>query len=406
MLVTISDLDMTRSQARRNSKRSESSTRVEQAGVSEVDASCGTCSREVVSPDGIGCDKCETWVHNTIMCCGLPQNVIDVIMEHSGEGVQYVCMKCRVVRVSNPKVSPSKHAEKFMSETINQLSKQIQGMCALLTDLRAEVNSLKTSSQTATALHTETPNVDTPDTQTNHPDNHRHSGENPATHHDRNTNASTPAYTPDSNRSELRRELRELLERDKRRDSVVIRGLSVTSPGALVAKFGDMTQKVLGVRVVLTDVVRIPNYPDLWRAKIKCDDDRKCVLDGAKNLRDTEYKDVYIRRDLTYAQRGELRQRRMEREAAATADRPSGSAPSQGVNRARNAHVCTPSTEVMTDTSTEVMAETVPKCFDPTGNTNVETAPKYVVPPGPEPSYDSGSAAAPTPAAAQSRQSN
>ena len=251
-----------------------------------------------------------------------------------------------------------------MSETISQLSKQIQGMCTLLSDLRAEVNSLKaTSHHTATPDHGQTCDRQTSDQTETRPPSYAQVLTN-AIHRDGNT----VSHVPVSDRSsDVRRELRELLERDKRRESVIIRGLSASSPAALVTKFGEMTEKVMGFRVELTAVVPIPNHPDLWRAKIMCNDDRKRVLDGAKKLCGTEYKDVYIRRDLTYAQRGELRQRRLE--AGATSGMSARSAPRQDRNGADS-----------------VPTNRVPQ----TVNENEETIPKSVA--SPEPTRHSGGA--------------
>ena len=71
----------------------------------------------------------------------------------------------------------------------------------------------------------------------------------------------------------------------------------------------------MGMRVELTDVRAIPSHPDLYRAKILNISDRKQLLDRAKNLRGTRYDKVFIRRDLTYAQRAELRERRLNRQS-------------------------------------------------------------------------------------------
>ena len=58
-----------------------------------------------------------------------------------------------------------------------------------------------------------------------------------------------------------------------------------------------------------------PSHTDIHGAKIMNTNDRKLVLDKAKNLRGTRYDIVVIRRDLTYAQRAELRERRLNRQS-------------------------------------------------------------------------------------------
>ena len=102
-------------------------------------------------------------------------------------------------------------------------------------------------------------------------------------------------------------------ERAKRQQSIIIKGMHAQSPSDLARKFGELSLSFTGTRVVLSDVVSIPNHTDLFRAKIMDEDDRKLVLEKAKTLKDTEHNDVFIRRDLTYAQRKDLRERRAQR---------------------------------------------------------------------------------------------
>ena len=89
----------------------------------------------------------------------------------------------------------------------------------------------------------------------------------------------------------------------------------------------DLSESLLGERIILSDVVAIPNHADLFRAKVPDDEQRKRLLDKAKELKHSErYKTVFIRRDLTYAQRQELMARRQIR-ASAAASQGDGAAP-------------------------------------------------------------------------------
>ena len=116
-------------------------------GVTAAPDLCGTCNL-LVGDNSIGCDKCEVWLHATEMCSGLPQKVIDVILEYSGEGINYMCMKCRVIRASTAGQgsggSPSARADKFMADTLQQLFQQLRGMTTVLSSLSAEVRTLST----------------------------------------------------------------------------------------------------------------------------------------------------------------------------------------------------------------------------------------------------------------------
>ena len=114
--------------------------------------------------------------------------------------------------------------------------------------------------------------------------------------------------------------MREMQERSKRRQSIIIKGLHAQSPRDLAHKFGELSLSYTGTRVEISDIIPIPNHTDLFRAKILDDDNRKLVLERAKTLKDTEYNSVFIRRDLTYAQRKELRERRAQRVGEQTDD--------------------------------------------------------------------------------------
>lgn len=115
----------------------------------------------------------------------------------------------------------------------------------------------------------------------------------------------------------IRKEISEMNEREKRRISIIVKGLSASSPRDLTQKFSQLTQEVMGTPTILTDVTPIPGHTNIFRAKIPNEDVRKQVLDKSKTLRDTVYSGVYISRDLTYAQRAEMFARRQARRAEA-----------------------------------------------------------------------------------------
>ena len=98
--------------------------------------------------------------------------------------------------------------------------------------------------------------------------------------------------------------------REKRKESIVIHGLKSTSIRGVNTEFGELTRKMTGTQVELTDIVPITGHTGLYRGKILNEDDRKLVLDKAKTLKGTDYDRVYIRKDLTYNQRCALKARR------------------------------------------------------------------------------------------------
>ena len=97
---------------------------------------CGTCNVDLGS-DPIGCDKCETWVCSTEMCSGLPQNVIETIIQYDGSGIQFVCLKCRVSLTTAGGSTRTSNYQPQLAEIITQLAQQIKGICCELRDLKA-----------------------------------------------------------------------------------------------------------------------------------------------------------------------------------------------------------------------------------------------------------------------------
>ena len=246
---------------------------------------CASCSKDV-GEDPIGCDQCERWVHSTEMCSGLPQKVIDAIAEYDGRGINFVCTKCRLRRES----SSSNNAQPLMAELLTQIFQQMKGLC----------NTVQSLMDQAKDLSSKPPPPPPPPPQAPSP-------------------APDPSPTPKPTHEEymvsIRKEVQELNEREKRRSSIIIKGLSASSPRELTQKFSQMAQEVMSLTPTLTDVSRIPNHPNIYRAKILDEGVRKQVLERSKSLRGSGYNGVYISRDLTYAQRGELYARRQARRA-------------------------------------------------------------------------------------------
>lgn len=248
---------------------------------------CVSCSK-VADDDVIGCDSCERWVCSTVMCSGLPQQLLNAINEYSGDGIQFICMQCRISRQS----SPTKSSQTQMMELISQLFQQVQGICTTLQGLTDKVTLL-------TSKPISQPNPEPAPEITQHPKCL--------------TSPSQPPTKPDEYRAIIRDEVKEIREREKRRHSVIVKGLKVKSGAELIDKFGHMTAEVMGTAVSLSEVAAIPNHPDIFRAKIMNDDHRKLVLEKAKYLKDSSFHSVYVSRDLTFAQRAELFQRRLSR---------------------------------------------------------------------------------------------
>lgn len=244
---------------------------------------CVSCSGDV-GDTAVGCDRCEGWVHNTEMCSGLPQHMLDAIAKYDGAGISFICINCRLVRGNSPSSGSMPP-----NDLIAQMFQQIKGICGIVRDLVEQVKGL---TSTATSQKVTTP-----------PD---------AVCQPSPGQSQQPAA---DYRTIVHEELKEMRERDKRKESVIVKGLAASSASELVAKFEQLTGQFMGTSVVLSDVSPISGHPSLYRAKIRNADLRKMVLEKAKTLKNTEFNSVFISRDLTYAQRTELFARRRARQS-------------------------------------------------------------------------------------------
>ena len=75
-------------------------------------------------------------------------------------------------------------------------------------------------------------------------------------------------------------------------------------------RFAEITQFLIGKRVELSEACKIRNDADLIRGNVHDQHLRRLILDHARELKDSRYSHVYIRRDLTFQQREELKSRR------------------------------------------------------------------------------------------------
>lgn len=262
---------------------------------------CGMCQKDV-GDNCIGCDKCDDWLHATEMCSGLPANVLQTLIEYDGAGIEFICLNCRVSKVRGSPNTESHLDAQHSRELLNQMFRSVKGMCMAVTDLTARMDAVVNQLGTLTMK----PRL----------------SEQPASCPDPPVTLAN-ASPSDSSRNVIREEIREIREREKRKHSIIIRGLGASSPRDAALKFAETAVSVFALVVELTDVVAIPGHPDLYRAKILDDSLRKKVLEKAKSLKDSQHRDVFIRRDLTYKQRLELRQRRAQTDQTGETHRPS-----------------------------------------------------------------------------------
>ena len=90
--------------------------------------------------------------------------------------------------------------------------------------------------------------------------------------------------------------LRKIHEQEKRRQSIIVKGLKASSASDFKIKFGQLCDDVMGVKVDLSDVKSIPGHPNIFRAKVVHDTQHKLILDNAKRLKGSvnEFNLVYL----------------------------------------------------------------------------------------------------------------
>lgn len=244
---------------------------------STTNTKCATCDRGV-EDDGIGCDRCGSWFHPNSLCTGLPEQVVKTISDFGGSGVAFVCTDCRSGdtdsrgNICSTAFQQLNQTVKMLSKLVASLSEKVEGMTIAAANFGSQPNQNNSDSQTL------------------------------------------PVAQSDSLRVIIREEVREMAEREKRKSSLILKGIKVSSNDAAIHTFKDVSKKIIGVEVVPDSVKAVPNTQDMFRFTVLDDDTRSKLLTSAKKMRNfPEYNNVYLNRDLTYMQRKDLRERRLAR---------------------------------------------------------------------------------------------
>ena len=111
-------------------------------------------------------------------------------------------------------------------------------------------------------------------------------------------------------REELISQIREMREREKRKDSIIFRGLGNIPVDGLAPKFRQICSKLDLDPITLVDVKKISSA-NLFRARIEDAERRRELLLRCHRLRSSEeFSRVFINKDLTFQQREQLRAKR------------------------------------------------------------------------------------------------
>ena len=240
--------------------------RLQEAGQTK----CKFCSSVVVGCK-IECQVCSGNFHADVLCLGVDVNVVDVLKQNDNGAISYNCTECRLDVAQRETAGPYGAVLKQLICTVGEVVK-------ILKDGSSNVHHPLASNS---GSHTGRPN------QAAGP----------------NTSASLRSV---EHRNEILGQVRELREREKRADSIVIRGLGNIALEEVNIKFESICQELQIPLISLTGLTKM-GAGDLYRARIACKDQRQNLLLKVSALKNSQtFSRVYINRDLTKQQREEV----------------------------------------------------------------------------------------------------
>ena len=229
---------------------------------------CGMCS-ELVYQSGIGCDRCSRWFHPAPTCVSLEPDDITIVQRYGGQRIHFVCTFC------------------LIGETTTGGS-----ATAALSHLHQSVRSLSTA---VNKLLSRNPN---PQQQASLSD------------------------SPTQLRTIIRAESYEIAEREKRKLSLIIRGITGPNNQMLpddeyLAFFRSLATHLIGdTNLSITKLDRLSST--MSRVTFNNALTRSALLNAAPLLRTTSCNNIFIQKDLTAIQRKEQFDRRTERRQRAS----------------------------------------------------------------------------------------
>ena len=221
---------------------------------------CALCSCPI-SGRIVVCEGCGSPFHAETRCLGVDDAVIAALLD--GQGcIAYKCCKCR------GRATRTEGAQGIDFGMLNQLLSIVGELAHTVAELKKPQN----------------PQINLPN--------------------------SNPPVRP--NQTSILGDVRELYEREKRKASIVIRGIVTDNAEEILDSF-DRICEFLGLDVVqLTDVVRVGS--SVWRGNIADPVQRFRILSEAKRLKQSrDFSRVYVQKNLTFRQRAELMAKRAQR---------------------------------------------------------------------------------------------
>ena len=225
---------------------------------------CALCN-SLVTGRGVSCGGCGKVFHADRVCLGVDDAVISVLTRENNSAVSYNCCICR---------NSEGNSGMGGGGMLNQMLSIIGGL----------VSEVRKLADTVADLQKICPR----------------DGSGISSGH---TNSSDPPAQIGANT--VMSEVREVYEREKRKYNIILRGAGDRSADQIQALLNDVCQYLSIDSITLCDITRVA--PAIFRAKISEDVKRYSLLSEVRRLRFSPiYRNLYIQRDLTYRQRGEV----------------------------------------------------------------------------------------------------
>lgn len=233
--------------------------------------SCSLCQM-VVSGRVVECGGCHSVFHPAVSCLGVGQSVVNVLIGTESSAIRYFCCVCRG---RDNSALPVEQATGGQTATL-QILTMIGSLVADVKKLSERVEQAVVGQRAATVVQSSESSENVP-------------------------NGDIPSLS----RKDVLSEVREMYERDKRKSSVVLRGLGNVTVQQASSTYAAVCRH-LGLEVSpLTELTKI--NANLFRGKINDVNRRQELLATVPLLRRSdEFRSVYIQKDLTYRQRGEV----------------------------------------------------------------------------------------------------
>ena len=204
---------------------------------------CLACNQPIVGNSlKLSCDACKRFAHGTQICCSLQQSFIRSCISNLGKGAFWKCTSC----IASGGVGGNDPA---LSQALTQLGNSMIAITQKFEQLSIDMATVKTDIA------------------------NMHSGP---------IDASAMIRSPEF-AVMVKEQVREIAEQDKRKDSVIIRGIKTSSTSDFNEVFNGVTGYLLeGAPISLTDVVVLG--PELARGRITDFNRRKNLLSASQKL--------------------------------------------------------------------------------------------------------------------------